>query len=405
MKDLKISIFSPTHNTKHLYDLYDSIKDQDFYEWVIVVNNGAVVDDNILNDSRVKVFNYEHTYVGALKKYACTQCTGDILLEVDHDDLLMPTAIEELKEAFQDDEIGFVYSNDAYFKDDFQPTEKWTDWTYRDYNHNGNILNEIVQFPLTAHSVSKIWTAPDHLRAWRKSAYEQAGGHSVNMRVLDDQDLMARTYLVTKFKHIDKCLYLYRVTGGNTWLTHNQEIQNNVFPIYHKYILDLAIRWSELNNLKMLDFGGAFNGHEKLECVDINICGIDLNETFPWEDNSVGVIRANDIMEHLDPRKKIDFIKEVHRVLAPDGMFLSCTPNALSQSAFQDPTHISFYVKNSFKYYTDSSYAQYIGTPVRFQEMYLGETDPEQHPDGNTWVIAHLLALKDQKSVAGSICI
>lgn len=403
VKNLKVSIFTPTHNDKYLYELYDSIKEQNFYEWVIITNNGVKLNTNILNDSRIKIFNYEHNFVGALKNYACSKCEGDILLEVDHDDLLTSDAVKEVINAFQDDNIGFVYSNDAYFKDNFDPVDKWQGWNYRDYTYKGHTLYETIQPSLTAHSISKIWTAPDHLRAWRKSTYIQSGGHAEDMRVLDDQDLMARTYIVSKCKHIDKCLYLYRVTGENTWIKHNKEIQDNVLRIYNKYILDLAIKWSELNNLKMLDFGGAFNGHEKLECVDINTNGVDLNEPFPWEDNSVGLIRANDILEHLDPKKKIDFIKEVYRVLAPNGMILACTPNALSQGGYQDPTHISYYVKNSFKYYTEKRYAQYIGTPVKFQAMYLEET--KENEDNVSWIMAHLLALKEQENIAGPILI
>jgi len=393
--NLKISIFTPTHNTKYIHELYESIKNQDFYEWVIILNKGARIN---IDDSRVKLFTYKHTiydeHVGALKKYACSKCTGDILLEVDHDDLLTPTAIEEVKLAFEDSSIGFVYSNTAYFRDNFEAYDKWDGWVYRDYLHdNKYVLNECVPFEVTAHSISKIWYAPDHLRAWRRSVYEEVGGHSEFMRVLDDQDLMARTYLVTKFKHIDKCLYLYRVTGENTWIKHNQEIQNNVLRIYDKYILDLAIRWSELNNLHRLDFGGSFNGHEKLACIDIRD-GIDLNKTLPFEDNSVGIIRANDVLEHLDD--KLHIIKEIYRILVPNGILISSTPNALSQGGYQDPTHKSLYVENSFRYYTEAPFAQYIDTPVRFQNMRLYTTELNNY--GVNWVVSHLLALKGQNA-------
>ena len=92
--NLKVSIFTPTHNSKYINELYNTIKEQDFYEWIIVTNNGAKVS---IDDPRIKVFNYEHTFVGALKKYACSKCSGDIFLEVDHDDLLTNNAIKELK--------------------------------------------------------------------------------------------------------------------------------------------------------------------------------------------------------------------------------------------------------------------------------------------------------------------
>ena len=48
-----ISIFTPTHNTKYLNRLYQTIKNQTYqqWEWIICPNNGAVVD--IKDDPRV----------------------------------------------------------------------------------------------------------------------------------------------------------------------------------------------------------------------------------------------------------------------------------------------------------------------------------------------------------------
>src|SRR6056297_793843 len=98
---MKVSLFTPTHDTRFLKELYESIKHQPFYEWVIVYNNGA--KPICFNDDRVKTYTLDFApeWVGPLKKYACDHCTGDILLEMDHDDILIPTAIEETIEAFR----------------------------------------------------------------------------------------------------------------------------------------------------------------------------------------------------------------------------------------------------------------------------------------------------------------
>ena len=109
---MKISILNPTHKSSHLEELYDSIKYQDFYEWIIIENSNAKTPQTIVQDSRVKIWYQDspNNYVGQLKKFACERATGDILLEVYHDDLLTPTAIEEVKKTFEDPEVGFVYS-------------------------------------------------------------------------------------------------------------------------------------------------------------------------------------------------------------------------------------------------------------------------------------------------------
>jgi O-antigen biosynthesis protein len=394
---MKLSIFTPTHNTKYLLDTYTSIKEQDFDEWVIISNNGAKVQDEILKDERVKVFNLDIApkYVGALKKYACSKCTGDIFVELDHDDILTPDALKDIKEAFTS-EIGFVYSNSANFKDDFQPTEKYSSnygWKYREYEFKGHKLDEALAFKEYPVGLSKIWYCPNHVRAWRKEAYEKAGGHSEDMRVLDDQDLIARTYLVTKFKHIDKCLYLYRITGENTWLKHNGEIQENVMRIHNEYVEKIALKWAQNNNLLSLDMGAAHNRKEGYKSCDIvEGCDFqfDASKVFPFADNSVGVVRSYDFLEHIPD--KIHIINEVHRVLAHGGMFFSMTPSATGKGAFRDPTHNAYYVDESFWYYTDPNYANFV---PQVKARFNTDTLKEIERFGLPYVQADLVAVKD----------
>lgn len=383
-----ISIFTPTHDSSYLEEVYKSIKDQDFYEWVIVYNGDAKEID--FQDERVKSSRHESEFVGALKKFACSKCTGDILLELDHDDLLLPGAIEEVTKAFKDKEVGFVYSNTVYATGDFKKWETFSEvygWKYRDYNYNGTILNEHVSFPPSPEAVSRIWYAPNHLRAFRKKVYDKVGGYAEDMRVLDDQDLMSRLYQVTKFKHIDKPLYLYRVTGENTWLKYNDEIQNNVWRLYDKYIQGM------LPEGRKLDFGGRFNSAEGYETVDLKDADViaDLNKKFPFEDSSISVIRAYDIFEHLkDP---IHIMKECYRVLKPGGWLIGQVPSTDGRGAFQDPTHVSFWNDNSFLYYTNSNWAKYIDTPVRFQGIRVFTTEPNEQKV--CWTVFNLLSLKD----------
>ncbi len=394
---MKVSIYTPTHNAKYLLEAYDSIKEQSFDEWVIVPNGDANIPDGLLYDPRIKI--YPHVsgsgYVGELKKFATEKCTGDILVELDHDDLLMPTAIEEIRKAFEDPSVGFAYSNHADFKGDFEKAPRYSaahGWQWRQFTYKGHELDEVIAFEPDHVSVSRIWYAPNHFRAWRKTALVAAGGDDPSFEVLDDQDLMARTFIVTKMHHIDKPLYLYRIDNNNTWLRLNAKIQEGVYPIYNKYIFHMSVVWAKSQGLRTLDFGGAFNGDSRLECIDLST-GYDLNKPLDIPDNSVGVIRANDVLEHLDD--KLHIIKEMYRILAPGGIIFSSTPSALSQAAFQDPTHKQFYVENSFKYYTQKRYAQYIGTPVRFQaiQLYTNPVDKE----GCSWIYAHLVALKGQR--------
>jgi hypothetical protein len=94
-------------------------------------------------------------------------------------------------------------------------------------------------------------------------------------------------------------------------------------------------------------------------------------------------------------------MKELYRVLAPGGYALIQVPSTDGRGAFQDPTHVSFWNENSFLYYTNRDWAQYIDTPVRFQAMRLFTT--AKNTQEVCWTQAHLVKLSDGVCVPGII--
>lgn len=93
---------------------------------------------------------------------------------------------------------------------------------------------------------------------------------------------------------------------------------------------------------------------EELPGVDLIA---DLNQPWPWEDNSVDFIRASHVFEHLqgpDPLHlagQIWCMNEAYRVLRPGGELDVEVPSTAGPGAFQDPTHVTFWNENSFWYY------------------------------------------------------
>lgn len=76
----------------------------------------------------------------------------------------------------------------------------------------------------------------------------------------------------------------------------------------------------------------------------------DLNGRWPFEDDSVDFIDASNILEHLkDP---IHSMNEAWRILKVGGVIDIVVPSTDGRGAFQDPTHITFWNKNSFLYYS-----------------------------------------------------
>jgi SAM-dependent methyltransferase len=75
----------------------------------------------------------------------------------------------------------------------------------------------------------------------------------------------------------------------------------------------------------------------------------DLEHRWPWDDETVEEIVADDIFEHLPD--KIHTMNEAWRVLKDGGLLKFRVPTTDGRGAFQDPTHRSFWTPNDLLYY------------------------------------------------------
>lgn len=405
----RVTVFTPSHRPTYLDDCLASLRAQSFsdWEWVVVLNGGARWRPET-PEPRLRIVIDDHVQgVGAAKRKACEVAGADLLVELDHDDMLASTALAELVEAFDSNPaIGFVYSNGAQVLADGGKDPVAFDARMglltREAIVDGREVLEILSLQPTPHNVSYIWWAPNHVRAFRASVYELAGGYDPERSVLDDQDLMCRIYQHTDFLHLDRCLYLQRVHDHNTQKDPevNARIQRETVELYDRWIQPNALAWAKRRGLKALDMGAAHNsppgylGVDVYEGENVDIVA-DVTGGIPLPDSSVGVVRAVDFLEHVPD--KVAMFNELYRVLADGGVLLSMTPSTDGRGAFQDPTHVAFYNENSFWYFTDEEYATFV-PPItcRFQVSRMLTTFPSdwhlQHQI--CYVNANLIALK-----------
>ena len=374
---MKISCFTPFHqsDSKYLKEAYNSLIEQTYrdWEWVLVLNGNALTgnpDLSFIQDGRVKIFKTDKTgSIGELKHICCGFCIGQIVAEFDYDDLLTSDCLQEVNDAFQDEKIHFVYSNDCEFE--VMPDGTWKPHTYSEYwgwrsrpfKYKDRDLIETISWQPSPQMMRRIEWSPNHIRCWRKTSYDELGGHDIKLKVADDHDLCCRTYLkygAEGMKLIDKCLYLYRVHPVNNVKLLNQEIQDQTHRNYLNYTSSMAQRWAKDNKLRLLDLGGRFGAWEGYETVDLQDADVicNLNSRWHFKDNSVGVIKAHHVFEHL--KDSIHAFNEAYRVLAPGGFLLLEVPSTDGRGAWQDPTHISFFNENSLWYYYNDFYAKFI---------------------------------------------
>lgn len=291
---MRISVFTPTHNPEHLDRCSSNLHSVPGIEveWVIVPNNGATV---VRSDAKVIRAPDGLSGVGALKRFAACQCTGDILVELDHDDQLLPGWQEVIAEHLQNKQSAFFYSSCFEFKPDGSNQLFSKEYGWEHAVSQGRPYN--VCFPATARSLCEIFYAPNHVRAWTREAYQRAGGHNPSLVICDDQELIIQTYLSgADFVSYQTPLYSQYLQNKSTQFKLNGQIQKEQSRVRDFYTDALVIEWCRRQGTVMLDLGGAFDSPEGFVPVDRRdnpgvVWDVAENLLSFIEDNSVGCIR------------------------------------------------------------------------------------------------------------------
>jgi glycosyltransferase involved in cell wall biosynthesis len=246
-----VTVFTPTYRTgERIHRPYQSLREQTYnnWEWIIVDDS----DDEgqtfkrltrlARNDHRIQVFKpWEHSgVIGKLKNWACSLGTGSILVELDHDDELTDYALDAVVKGFgQFPEAGFLYTDCAEIYGNGTSHTYRTGWafgygSYTDVEYRGRAYKSGNTGNINAKTIRHIVSAPNHIRAWRKSFYESIGGHNKELHVADDYEIVVRTFLKTRMIRVPKLGYLQPISHS-TQEARNREIHRHVGSIRRHY--------------------------------------------------------------------------------------------------------------------------------------------------------------------------
>jgi glycosyltransferase involved in cell wall biosynthesis len=411
---MRVSVFTPTHNPRWLDDCYRSLRAQTLpdWEWVVLLNGKSSAWSPPEPDPRVRIERAGVKGVGAAKRAACEIATGDLLVELDHDDVLVSDCLESLVVAADaNPSAALLYSDFAQINDDGSPNSTKFNldngWVYTPCVVDGVEQLRCHAMAPSPHNVGYIWYAPNHVRAFRRTAYEAVGGYDASLAILDDQDLMTKLYLHGEFVHIDKLLYLQRWHPKNTQVDPkiNAQIQEQTVQFYRDNIDDLALAWAGREGLATIALDTPTSvGRPDL---DPRFAPVRIDPSAPalrYDDNSVGVVKALDVLQRAPDRAAL--LNEIYRVLAHGGLLLTDTPSTDGRGAFQDPSHVAFYNENSFIYLTQAALRATVPTlTARFQVSHLLTYWPSDvHETMNIpYVKANLLAVKDGPRQGGPL--
>lgn len=113
-----------------------------------------------------------------------------------------------------------------------------------------------------------------------------------------------------------------------------------------------------------LDIGGGATplpDHVNLDPVHGDGDWLRYAQQLPWPviNGAVEAIHASHVCEHIPPgADRLAVFNEAHRVLTPGGTFEVIVPLFPSWQALADPTHVSYWVEQSFAYFDGRLVAQ-----------------------------------------------
>lgn len=362
-----LSVITPTHRVSpYLEELFKSLESQTYpnWEWILYLNGEATIDQiasTILADKRVKISVAQTTSssIGLLKKSASMLASGDVLVEVDHDDILTPDCLEKVKIAYEDQDVVFVYSDCAYMQthSPFIPHNRTYGWTWYQHMFNNQLLTAMKSFEPSSHAMSYIWWAPNHVRTWRKSSYFEIGGHNPDYPVCDDHEIMIKTYLAGKMKYLNEVLYIYRVDGTNTVYAKNALIQDTTKKLNLEYAQKLAVFDAKVKGKLAIDLKDKTNskpekGFLKYEIVNTDKFSLDYPES------SVFALNATDILHKF--RNPVSTLNEIFRVLDHGGWVFIDAPADWNAGNYAELEYKSFWNLETLRLLTRSEFAPFV---------------------------------------------
>lgn len=268
--EILLSVFTPSFKSKHrIFRPFNSLLKQTYanWEWIIVNDcddeidggeNWRLLQSLAEKDNRVRVFQPgKHSgVIGALKRDAAFLGKGDLLVELDHDDDIHPQTFQWLVDAYKQ------YPNAGMFWTDFAEVmeEDDSNFSYGEFfsfgygayckqRYLGKWRNMVHSSPINFRTIRYIVGVPNHIRVWTAKAYHEMGGHSPFLHVVDDYELILRTFLKYQMVRIPRLCYIqYRNAGGSNFtFIRNAEIQKLTRLCASTYEDDIKKRLKELD--------------------------------------------------------------------------------------------------------------------------------------------------------------
>jgi len=258
------SLFTTCYNSyEKIIRAYESIKSQILKDWEWVILDDSPNDEHFIflkqkftNDKRIRLYKRSENNgnIGNVKNEAISLCRGKYLLEMDHDDEILPYVLSDAANVFENDkEVGFVYMDFVNIYED------GSNFNYGDFfalGYSGyyrqKIGNSWVFVAMTPNinniTLNHIVSVPNHPRIWRMKTLIEMGNFCEYLPILDDYEVLIRTSISTKIAKIQKLGYIQYMNNNNNnfSLIRNSEINRIIWSLnrfcYDHYKIDEVMK-------------------------------------------------------------------------------------------------------------------------------------------------------------------
>ncbi|MBN20850.1 MAG: hypothetical protein CL678_06125 [Bdellovibrionaceae bacterium] len=236
------SIFTSCYNS---YDkinrAYEGLKSQTLKDWEWILLDDSPDDDHFIflrkvaeKDKRIRLYKRDRNSgnIGNVKNETIGLCRGKYILELDHDDIILPDVLKDATDAFEENpDVGFIYM------DFINIYENWESFVYggtlcKGYaayylqKYNNKWVHVYITPNVNNVTLSHLACCPNHPRIWRRDLMFQLENYSEFLPICDDFEILLKTAINTKIIKIHKFGYIQFMNANNNnfSLIRNHEI-------------------------------------------------------------------------------------------------------------------------------------------------------------------------------------
>ena len=227
---------------------FTSLKSQTLLDWEWVILDDSPGDEHFTylrnlfkDDKRIRLYKRSENSgnIGNVKNEAVSLCRGIYVLELDHDDEIVPELFSVVSNGFKEHpDVGFVYTDfiniyengDNYWYGDFFGLGYAA---YYCQKYNGKWVNVYTSPQINNITMRHLVSLPNHPRIWKREVLHSIGNYSEYLPINDDQEILLQTCLQTKMMKIPMMGYIQYMNNGNSnfSLIRNKDI-NRIGPDY-----------------------------------------------------------------------------------------------------------------------------------------------------------------------------